>query len=111
MPSTGAFTGLTSGWSLNQPTADATDTANLEWSSTFVIVIDSDGNQTLTFTSPSGSAQFTTDIESDNYVTGSSGWKLERDTGNAEFGSASIRGTLTVGQIPNSLITDVNSAN
>lgn len=101
--STGAFTGLTSGWSQNQPTVDVTDTANLEWSSIFVVIEDPDGNQTINFTSPSGAAQFTTDIESDNYVAGSSGWKLERDTGNAEFGSAVIRGTLSVGQIPNGI--------
>jgi hypothetical protein len=101
--STGAFTGLTSGWSQEQPTVDVTDTALLEWSSIFVIIEDSDSNQTFSFSTPSGSAQFTTDIESDNYVAGTSGWKLERDTGNAEFGSAVIRGTLSVGQIPNGL--------
>ena len=115
---TGSFTGLTSGWSQNQPTADVTDTTNLEWSSIFVVIIDPDDNQTINFTTSTGAAQFTTDIESDNYVAGSSGWKLERDTGNAEFGSAVIRGTLSVGQIPNGidqtkitgLVTDLTTA-
>ena len=116
--STGTFTGLSSGWSLDQPTVNMTNTANLEWSSTFVIIIDSSGNQTLNFTAPSGAAQFTTNIQSDNYVTGSSGWSIERNTGNAEFGSASIRGTLSVGQIPTlaqnkvtNLVSDLSTAN
>ena len=116
--STGAFTGLTTGWSQDQPTADVTDTSLLEWSSIFVVIEDPDGVQTINFTSPSGAAQFTTDIESDNYVAGVSGWKLERDTGNAEFGSAVIRGTLSVGQIPNgidqtkitNLVSDLSTA-
>ena len=98
--STASFTGLTSGWSLTQPSVDITDTSIKEWSSDFTVTIDGTTSaQTKVFTSPSGSIQVATDIESDNYVAGTSGWKIERDTGNAEFQNATIRGTLNATDI------------
>lgn len=98
--STGTFSGLTSGWLQTQPSVDITDTAVKEWSSQFQVTIDGTTSaQTISFTAPSGAIQVTADIQSDNYVAGSSGWNIERDTGNAEFGSAAIRGTLTASQI------------
>ena len=98
--STALFTGLSSGWSESQPSVDITDTSLREWSSSFTVTIDGTTNaQTLVFTSPSGAIQVTDDIESDNYVSGSSGWKIERDTGNAEFQDAIIRGTLNASDI------------
>ena len=98
--STGTFSGLTSGWAQTQPPVDITDTSIQEWSSQFQVTIDGTTSaQTISFTSPSGAIQVTADIQSDNYVAGSSGWNIERDTGNAEFGSAAIRGTLTASQI------------
>ena len=109
--STASFTGLTSGWALTQPQVDITDTSIKEWSSAFTVTIDgSDDTQTIVFTTPTGAVQVADDIESDNYSAGSAGWKIERDTGFAEFGAAAIRGTLTVGQVPNltaSKITDL----
>ena len=99
--STASFTGLTSGWALTQPQVDITDTSIKEWSSAFTVTIDgSDDTQTIVFTTPTGAVQVADDIESDNYSAGSAGWKIERDTGFAEFGAAAIRGTLTVGQVP-----------
>jgi len=99
--STASFSGLTSGWALTQPQIDITDTSIQEWSSAFTVTIDGvTSAQTIVFTTPTGAIQVADDIESDNYVAGTSGWKIERDTGFAEFGSAAIRDTLTVGQIP-----------
>jgi hypothetical protein len=98
--STASFTGLTSGWSLTQPSVDVTDTSVREWSSDFTVTIDGTTSaQTIVFTSPSGAIQVTTDLESDNYVAGTSGWHIERDTGNAEFQNATIRGTLNASDI------------
>lgn len=98
--STASFSGLSSDWSLTQPSVDITDTSVREWSSNFTVTIDGSTNaQTLVFTSPSGAIQVTTDLESDNYVAGSSGWHIERDTGNAEFQNATIRGTLNATDI------------
>ena len=93
--STATFVGLTAGWSLSQPSVDITDTSVKEWSSAFQVTIDgATSAQTLYFSTPTGAIQVTADIESDNYVAGTSGWKIERDTGNAEFQNAIIRGTL-----------------
>ena len=54
---------------------------------------------TVTFVNPTGSLTLGTDIQSDNFVAGTSGWRIQRDTGDAEFGAATIRGTLTANQI------------
>lgn len=98
--STASFSGLTSGWSLTQPSIAITDTSVQEWSSDFTVTIDGTTSaQTIVFTSPSGAIQVTADIESDNYVAGVSGWHIERDTGNAEFQNAVIRGTLNASDI------------
>lgn len=40
-------------------------------------------------------AKFTTSIQSDNYVSGVSGWKIYRATGSAEFNDILARGTIT----------------
>lgn len=97
---TGTFTGLTAGWALTQPSVEITDTSVKEWSSQYQVTIDGTTSaQTISFTSPSGAIQVAADIESDNYVAGTSGWHIERDTGFAEFGSAAIRGALTANQI------------
>jgi len=97
---TASFVGLTAGWSLSQPSVDITDTTIKEWSSAFQVTIDGvTSAQTLYFSTPTGAIQVTADIESDNYVAGTSGWKIERDTGNAEFQNATIRGTLNATDI------------
>lgn len=93
--STGLFSGLTSGWAVTQPPVEITDTTVQEWSSNFTVTIDGvTSAQTINFTTPTGAIQVTTDLQSDNYSAGSSGWSIERDTGNAEFNDATIRGTL-----------------
>jgi hypothetical protein len=98
--STGLLSGLSSGWSQTQPSVDITDTTVQEWSASFTATKDGGtGTVTVSFGSVTGAIQVTTDIESDNYVSGTSGWQIQRDTGNAEFGAASIRGTLTANQI------------
>jgi hypothetical protein len=101
---TGAFTGLTSGWSTTQPTIVGTNTSNLEWSSLFVATIPATGSQTINFGTPEGAIQVASTIQSDNYQTGVSGWSIDRATGTAEFGSAIIRDQLSIGQIPVSSI-------
>lgn len=98
--STASFTGLSAGWSLTQPSISITDTTVYEWSSNFTVTIDGTTSaQTIVFTSPTSAIQVTTDIESDNFVSGVSGWQIQRDTGTAEFGAAAIRGTLSASQI------------
>lgn len=45
------------------------------------------------------SITFATDIQSDNFSSGSDGWQLERDTGDAEFNDVTIRGNSTVDSV------------
>jgi hypothetical protein len=45
----------------------------------------------------------TDNIESDNFTSGSSGWRIERDTGDAEFNDVTVRGDIRVDN-PNSYI-------
>ena len=95
--STASFSGLTSNWSLTQPSVEITDTSLKEWSSDFTVTIDGVTSvQTIVFTTPSGAIQVTADLESDNYVANTSGWKLERDTGDIEVNSGLFRGDITV---------------
>ena len=97
---TGSFSGLTAGWARTQPPVDITDTTVQEWSSQFQVTVDGvTSAQTISFSSPSGAIQVAADIQSDNYIAGSSGWSIKRDTGSAEFGAAAIRGTLSASQI------------
>lgn len=107
---TGAFTGLTSGWSLIQPSVEITDTAVQEWSSRFVATFEGGATTTtdITFTVPSGAIQVTTNLESDNFdgsissdgtfaSVGTQGWAITRDGGSAVFNDVSLRGDLGVG--------------
>lgn len=97
--STQVFTGLTAGWGDNPPDVDATDTTLLLWSSKWTVTISgTDSSQTLSFNPATSVIQFPSTIQSDNFVQGSSGWRIERD-GDVEFGAADIRGTLTASQI------------
>ena len=111
--SSASFSGLTSGWSLEQPSVSITNTAIKEWSSNFTVTINGTTSaQTIAFTSPSGAIQVTDDLESDNYISGLSGWQIQRDTGNAEFAAASIRGALSASQIQIDNVTlDTNASN
>jgi hypothetical protein len=95
---TGTFTGLTANWSLTQPSVSITDTTVYEWSSQFVVTINGvTSAQTITFTTPSSAIQVTTDLESDNYVADTSGWKLERDTGDIFVNNGTFRGDIVLG--------------
>lgn len=40
------------------------------------------------------SGKIADNIQSDNYVVGTSGWKIWRDTGDAEFNNVTVRGTI-----------------
>ena len=45
------------------------------------------------------SLKISASLQSDNFVTGSAGWKIERDTGTAEFQDVTVRGTLNADDI------------
>jgi len=98
--STGQLTGLPSNWLQTQPSVSITNTSIQEWSLSFTATKSgSSGNTAMSFGTISGAIQVTTDIQSDNFVSGTAGWNIERDTGNAEFQNAVIRGTLNAADI------------
>ena len=111
--SSASFVSLSSNWSLTQPTVSISKLADLEWSSNFTVTIDGVTSvQTIDFSTPSGAIQIANNIQSDNYSSGLSGWQIQRNTGNAEFGAASIRGTLSASQIQIDNVTlDTNASN
>ncbi len=43
------------------------------------------------------SIKISANIQSDNFVAGSAGWKIERNTGSAEFNDVTVRGALIAG--------------
>ena len=88
--------GLTSGWSESQPSVEISSLVIKEWSSKYKVEFDAQNNSTITFSTPSGAFQVTDDLESDNYQANTSGWKLERDTGDIEVNSGLFRGDITV---------------
>lgn len=94
---TGVFTGLTSGWQTSPVTVNVTSTTALFWSSRFRIIEPPTGSATVTFDTPIASVNFGTNIQSDNYVAGSSGWQIQRASGDAEFNDITARGELKSG--------------
>lgn len=98
--STGLLTGLGSGWAQTQPSVSITDTTVREWSASFTATKDGGtGTVTVSFGTVASAIQVTSTIESDNFVAGTSGWQIRRDNDTAEFGAASIRGTLSANNI------------
>ena len=106
----GSFTGLTSNWQVNPVTVTIENTSDTFWMSRWrAVQAPGASTATITFQTPIGSLVLGTDIQSDNFMEGVDGWRIERDTGNAEFGAATIRGTLTAGQIDIDGTSVVNS--
>jgi hypothetical protein len=102
----GAFTSLTSGWQTTPVTVNVTTTSALFWSSRFRITLTStDGTPTITFDTPIPSVNFGVNIQSDNYVAETSGWQIQRDSGNAEFNNVFIRGGLILPSLVAAAIT------
>lgn len=97
---TGAFTGLTSGWQTTPVTVNITSTTALFWSSRFrVLQAPGSGSPTVTFDAPIPSVNFGTNIQSDNYISGSSGWQIQRASGDAEFNNIDVRGGVVASSV------------
>ena len=92
--STGVLSGLPSGWQSTPVQVDVTTTSSLFYSYD-IAVSEASYAGTQSFTNlgnPEGRISFGNDIQSDNFVQGSAGWRIERDTGNAEFSNVLVRG-------------------
>ena len=103
---TGIFTNLTSGWQTQPVVVNITSTTALFWSARYRIIKGpTNSTATVSFNAPIASVNFGTNIQSDNYVTGSSGWQIQRASGNAEFNNVEIRGGLITPSIISAAIT------
>jgi len=90
---TGAFTGLTSGWQTTPVQVVISTTTLFFWSARFrAVKAPGASTATVTFATPIPSVNFGVNIQSDNYSSGSSGWQIQRNSGNAEFNNVDIRG-------------------
>lgn len=105
---TGVFTGLTANWQRTPVTVNITTTTALFWSSRFRISeAPGAGSPTITFDTPIPSVNFGTNIQSDNFIAGSSGWQIQRASGGAEFNNIDVRG----GVIADSVVANAIAAN
>ena len=96
--STRVINGLPSGWQQTPVEVEVTSTTSLYYSYD-IAISEATYAGTQTFTnigSPTGRISFGNDIQSDNFVAGSTGWRIERDTGDGEFSNITVRGTSTV---------------
>lgn len=72
-------------------------------SSTFLVAVDkfvvenANGTVTLLDIRSGGKIVFGADVQSDNFAAGSAGWRVERNSGNAEFNNVTVRGTIKAG--------------
>ena len=96
----GSFTGLTANWQVDPVTVTIENTSDTFWMSRWrAVQAPGASTATTTFQTPIGSLVLGTNLQSDNFVEGSAGWRIQRDTGDAEFGAAVIRGELVADQI------------
>lgn len=94
---TGVFSGLTANWQTSPVEVVLSDTTIKYWVCQYSVAEDTPGgSQTFTWGSPVSSINFGDDIQSDNFVSGTSGWRLERDTGDLEANDGTFRGSLEV---------------
>ena len=95
---TGTSAGLTTGWQTAPVQVDITSTSDLYWTQRITVSeVAYGGTQTINIVgTPIASINFGNNIQSDNFVTGISGWQIERDSGDAEFSNVDIRGASTV---------------
>ena len=95
-----SFSTPPTGWSHSQTTVSNTSFSEKEWTVPYTVEVNVSGTVlSITYGETNGAFQITDTIESSNYSAGSAGWRIKED-GTAEFAAASIRDTLTVGQIP-----------
>ena len=93
----GSLTNLSDEWSRTQPEFVSDNVELPAWQSIYTVRENSfGGSQTVTFNTPTSVRLYSTNIQSDNFVTGESGWQIQRDTGSAEFENAIIRGNSRV---------------
>ena len=106
---TGVLSNVPMNWQITPAEITINNTTELFYS--YEILVSEDefgGSQTFTnIDTPVARINFGNDIQSDNFATGESGWRIERDTGNAEFANVTARGDIIArGLEVNSIVTN-----
>ena len=100
---TGVFTGLTSGWQyvpITTAMGGGTTISHKHWQISFhVEVSETTLARVITFGTVEGVIPIGTTLQSDNFSSGSAGWQIVRNTGNAEFNNVTVRGSLNADDI------------
>tara|TARA_R100000008_G_C3582779_1_gene169775 strand:+ start:964 stop:2406 length:1443 start_codon:yes stop_codon:yes gene_type:complete len=100
---TGTFTGLTSGWQyvpITSAMGGGITISDKHWQVSFhVEVSETSEDQIFTWGTPVGFVPMGSTLQSDNFSSGSAGWQIVRNTGNAEFNNITARGVLDASSI------------
>jgi len=100
---TGVFTSLTSGWQyvpITSAIGGGVTISDKHWQVSFhVEVSETSEDQIFTWGTPVGFVPMGTTLQSDNFSSGSAGWQIIRNTGNAEFNNITARGVLDASSI------------
>ena len=99
----GTFTGLTAGWQyvpITSAMGGGVTISDKHWQVSFhVEVSETSEAQVFTWGTPVGFVPMGTTLQSDNFSSGSAGWQIIRNTGNAEFNNITARGVLDASSI------------
>ena len=87
------------GWSTEPPEVQVNKSYERYWEVDFSATETGiTGSGPVKFGTPVASIRFGVNIQSDNYVTGTSGWQIKRDSGDAEFNNVTARGSIKGGK-------------
>ena len=100
---TGVFTSLTAGWQyvpITSAMGGGVTISDKHWQVSFhVEVSETSEDQIFTWGTPVGFVPIGTTLQSDNFNSGSAGWQIIRNTGNAELNNVTARGVLDASSI------------
>lgn len=95
-----ALSGVASNWSVEPPEVELSKSYQRYWEVEFSATETGvTGTGSISFGTPVPSIRFGVNIQSDNFQTGLKGWRIQRDSGDAEFNNVIARGSLRGGKV------------
>ena len=94
-----ALSAVASDWSVQPPEVQLSKSYQRYWEVEFSATETGvTGSGSISFGTPVPSIRFGVNIQSDNFQTGLKGWRIQRDSGDAEFNNIIARGSLRGGK-------------